>query len=106
MKWLQFDGGPEVARIWALNQGLGFAWKELYGDEEIKKSWSQWIDLEILEEQGKWELLPKIWNAPWYEEWFTYSTAQVSETLTGAASVADTCKAMQNKWIELRKEYS
>src|SRR5690606_11160068 len=63
------DGSYPVVRRWALEHGLGFAQLPLFEDPEIRESFGQWVDVDLLESISKHDARIKQGLTPYFAEW-------------------------------------
>jgi multiple sugar transport system substrate-binding protein len=98
------NGEYVVAKRWALESGLGFGQKPLFDDPEVKKSLSQWMDLDIRQKQL--ELARAQRYTKWYGIWDEDFRREYVRATSGEVSAEDALAAMAERWNELKKQYT
>jgi multiple sugar transport system substrate-binding protein len=107
-KFLEYFGGKTgsqfspVVKRWAVENGLGFGWKSLWNDSEVKAAFNKWGDSAML--QKNQELArAKDGLTKFYPSWDIFSRAQLQKAYLGQVSTQNALKAMADKWNELKK---
>jgi multiple sugar transport system substrate-binding protein len=107
-KFLEYFGGKTgsqfspVVKRWAVENGLGFGWKSLWNDSEVKAAFNKWGDSAML--QKNQELArAKDGLTKFYPSWDIFSRAQLQKSYLGQVSTQNALKAMADKWNELKK---
>jgi multiple sugar transport system substrate-binding protein len=107
-KFLEYFGGKTgsqfspVVKRWAVENGLGFGWKSLWNDSEVKAAFDKWGDSAML--QKNQELArAKDGLTKFYPSWDIFSRAQLQKSYLGQVSTQNALNAMADKWNELKK---
>jgi multiple sugar transport system substrate-binding protein len=98
------DGEYVVAKRWALESGLGFGQKPLFNDPEVRKSLSQWMDLETRQEQL--ELARAQRYTEWYGIWDEDFRREYVRAMSGETSAEDALATTAERWNELKEQHS
>jgi multiple sugar transport system substrate-binding protein len=98
------DGEYQVAKRWALESGLGFGQKALFDDPEVRKSLSQWMDLDVRQEQL--ELARAQRYTVWYGIWDEDFRREYASAMSGEISAEEALATSAERWNELKKQYS
>lgn len=99
------DGDLYTAKFWFKEQGLGFAFKELGEDPEIKAALETWADPAVYQQLAEIAIPRNVILAPWYSEFETAMQKQVQQVMTDQATPADAVKAMAAAATDLAKKY-
>jgi multiple sugar transport system substrate-binding protein len=99
------DGQYHVAKRWALDFGLGTAWKEVVEDPEVVASWKQWRDLDITKQQIGKSRTRDISKALWFPEWDWYMMGAVQDYIQGKTEVGALIKDLSDKAVALKSQY-
>jgi len=97
------DGQYHVAKRWALDFGLGTAWKEVVEDPEVVMNWKQWRNLDITKQQIATSKTRDIAKAAWFPEWDWFMMGRVQDYIAGKVSVDTLIKELNDKAITLKK---
>jgi multiple sugar transport system substrate-binding protein len=98
------DGEYVVAKRWALESGLGFGQKPLFNDPEVRKSLSQWMDLDVRQEQL--ELARAQRYTEWYGIWDEDFRREYVRAMSGETSAEDALATTAERWNELKEQHS
>ena len=98
------NGEYVVAKRWALESGLGFGQKPLFDDPEVRKSLSQWMDLDIRQKQL--ELARAQRYTKWYGIWDEDFRREYVKATSGEVSAEDALAEMAKSWNELKEQYT
>jgi multiple sugar transport system substrate-binding protein len=97
-----FGGGDyEVARRWAVEDGLGFAALPLFDDRAVQDAFSTWIDVEKFKEQAK--TARNAVNPEWKGMWSEFFRPLMAKAFVGGATVKEVMDQGAAKWIEYKK---
>ena len=99
------DGQYHVIKRWALEFGLGSAYKEVMADPEIVASFSQWRDTEITKKQLENATSRDIAKQIWFPEWDLFMMQQVQEYIRGSMSTDQIVDKLSQKVAELKQQY-
>jgi len=99
------DGKYHVIKRWALEFGLGSAYKEVMADPDIVASFSKWRDLDISAKQVELGTARKIGKAIWFPEWDLYMMQQAQETFRSGAPIDKLVSDLAAKAAELKTQY-
>lgn len=99
------DGQYHVSKRWALEFGLGSAYRELMADPEVVESFSKWRDLDVSAQQLGLATSRKIAKAIWFPEWDLFMMQQVQEYLRSGSSTDQLVTALAQKAEELKTQY-
>lgn len=101
-RFIEHMGGGDyaVARRWAAQQGLGFAQLPLFEAPEVRDTWGDWIDVDLLREQvanarsGTWTEWTSIWSASF--------RPLLAQAMVGDISVEEALSRGAERWNEYR----
>ncbi len=99
------DGQYHVAKRWALEFGLGTAWKEVVEDPEVTKAWGQWRDLDVTKQQIAKSRTRDVSKALWFPEWDWYMMGAVQDYIQGKTDIGALIKDLYDKAVELKQQY-
>lgn len=99
------DGQYHVIKRWALEFGLGSAYKDVMGDPEVVASFSQWRDLGISTKQVEIATSRDIAKTTWFPEWDLFMMQRTQDYIRGNGSLDELCDALVSKVAELKKQY-
>ncbi len=100
------DGQYHVAKRWALDFGLGTAWREVVEDPEVQKQWATWRDLDITKQQIEKSRTRDVSKALWFPEWDWYMMGAVQDYFQGKTKIGDLVTDLYNKAVELKQQYA
>ncbi|MGH3321970.1 MAG: ABC transporter substrate-binding protein [Streptosporangiaceae bacterium] len=98
------DGKYVVAKEWALSSGLGFGQKPLLDDPDVRKSLSQWMDLETRRKQL--ELARAQRYTVWFGVWDEFFRREYVNALSGNGDADSALEATAQKWKQLKRKYT
>jgi multiple sugar transport system substrate-binding protein len=107
-KFLEYFGGKTgdqfspVVKRWAVENGLGFGWKSLWNDAEVKTAFNKWGDSAMLQKNQE-VARAKDGLTKFYPSWDVFSRTELQKAYLGQVSTQDALKAMADKWNELQK---
>lgn len=99
------DGQYHVIKRWALEFGLGSAYREVMGDPEVMASFSQWRDLGISAKQVEIATSRDIAKTTWFPEWDLFMMQRTQDYIRGDGSLDQLCDGLAGKVAELKKQY-
>jgi len=99
------DGQYHVIKRWALEFGLGSAYKEVMADPEVVASFSKWRDLGITGKQLELATSRKIAKTTWFPEWDLFMMQRGQEYIQGNLSTDQIADQLSQKVVELKKQY-
>ena len=110
-KLIQYLGGKDedgqlyTAKRWYLLKGLGFAYPELWQDNEIYDSTSAWADVPTIEKIGQTSRPIEIIKTPWYYDFERNMVPILQKAVTRQASVSDTLKELADHARKVKKDW-
>jgi multiple sugar transport system substrate-binding protein len=99
----EVDGQYAIAKRWAVEKGLGFGQLPLFDDADVQKSFSQWVDVDVLKQQ--------VSNArgrrqgAWYGIWGEFLRLELVRAVNGETSVAEALGRSAEKARELKTQF-
>lgn len=99
------DGQYHVIKRWALEFGLGSAYKEVMADPEVVASFSKWRDLDVSAKQLELATARKVGKAIWFPEWDLFMMQKVQEYFRSGTSTDQLVEALASKAGELKTQY-
>ncbi|WGF88088.1 ABC transporter substrate-binding protein [Marinivivus vitaminiproducens] len=99
------DGQYHVIKRWALEFGLGSAYKDVMADPEIVESFSKWRDLDVSAKQLETATSRAIGKAIWFPEWDMFMMQQVQEYIRSGSSTDELVENLAEKASELKTQY-
>jgi multiple sugar transport system substrate-binding protein len=99
------DGQYHVIKRWALEFGLGSAYKEVMADPEVVASFSKWKDLDVTAKQLSLGTSRKIAKATWFPEWDLFMMQRVQEYIRSGSSTDQLVSELAAKASELKQQY-
>lgn len=99
------DGEYKFQKILFTDIGAGFGVKPLFKDPEIRKTYSSYTDIDVVEKQQALARKKDV-VTPWFGEWMETNGAAWQKAILQQASVEDALKSSAEKWDELKKENS
>jgi multiple sugar transport system substrate-binding protein len=103
---LDENGDPYTARFWFRERGLGFAYKKLADDPEIKSLLQKWVDPAVYGKQAETARARENIKEPWYSEWESGNQQLLQRALTAQLSVDEAMQGMADNAQKLKKQYS
>jgi multiple sugar transport system substrate-binding protein len=100
------DGQYHVAKRWALDFGLGTAWKEVVEDPEVVASWKTWRDLDVTTKQIATSRGRDISKALWFPEWDFYMMGAVQDYIQGKTEIGALIKDLYDQAVKLKNQYA
>jgi len=99
------DGQYHVIKRWALEFGLGSAYREVMTDPEIVASFSKWRDLDVSAKQLDMATSRTIAKSIWFPEWDMFMMQQVQEYVRSNGSTDKLVSALAQKATDLKAQY-
>jgi multiple sugar transport system substrate-binding protein len=99
------DGQYHVIKRWALEFGLGSAYKKVMGDPEVVASFSKWKDLDVTAKQLSLSTSRKIAKTTWFPEWDLFMMQRVQEYIRSGSSTDKLVSELAAKASELKQQY-
>lgn len=109
-KLVEFLGGEDatgqyfVPKRWALDFGLGFAYKSLYEDPDIRASLGGWINPDLLSEQGQYAVDRSYRFTPFFSDWETDAWGTLQNLMRGTAG-DEAYNQLATNWQDLKQAY-
>ncbi len=107
-QFLQYFGGkvngtfsPVVVR-WAVENGLGFGWKSLWDDQQVRTAFSQWGDPDMLRRNQELARI-KEGLTKYFPDWDVFTRAELQKAYLGQTSTQAALDAMAEKWKSLKQ---
>ncbi len=101
------DGKFGVAIKWAAENGLGFAYSELYDNPEVADKFNAWGNVSIEREQeSKYSMSMEGMKTPWFTEFSEVIRREVHNVLGGNKSTMEGLNAMADEWNKMRSKYT
>src|SRR6266536_2423331 len=91
---LDEKGAPYTAKFWFMNRGLGFTYKALGDDPEIKAKLAKFVDADLYSKQAETARVREAVTEPWYSEWESGNQKLMQQVFTKQLSVDDGIKGM------------
>jgi len=98
------DGEYKVVKRWALEKGLGFAQLPLFDDPDVRKSWSEWINMDGYKKQAELAWGPK--KPVWYGIWDPLYRSMLVQALHQEIPVEKALANAAKKWNELKAQFT
>ncbi|MFB9299105.1 extracellular solute-binding protein [Kibdelosporangium philippinense] len=106
VRLLNYLGGPETARFWFMQRGLGFAFKEMAVDAEIKATLAKFAEPDVYTGLAENAKARNVLGAPWYSEFEAALQKSVQQLLTNQADGAAVAASLAETATSLAKKYS
>ncbi len=108
-KYIEYSGGETdgkfaIAKRWAVEKGLGFGQLPLFDDPDVKKSFSEWVDVDVLKQQVSHARARR--QPAWYGGWAEFARLQLIRAVNGEVPVADAFGAAAARARELKQQFS
>lgn len=94
---------PYTAKFWFMKRGLGFAFKDLDDDPEIRAKLEEFIDPDVYFEQATLARPREAINESWYSEWESANQQTLQDVFIGRVDPDDAMQQMADN-AELFKE--
>jgi multiple sugar transport system substrate-binding protein len=99
------DGQYHVIKRWALEFGLGSAYKEVMADPEVVASFAKWRNIDIASKQLELGTARKIGKTIWFPEWDLFMMQRVQEYLRGGMTTDQIVSELAKKASDLKTQY-
>jgi len=108
-KYIEYSGGETdgkyvIAKRWAVEKGLGFGQLPLFDDPDVQKSFSEWVDVDLLKQQVSHARARR--QPAWYGIWAEFARLQLIRAVNNEVPVAEAFSAAADKARELKKQFS
>jgi multiple sugar transport system substrate-binding protein len=99
-----FDGvtGYNIAKQWAVNNGLGFSIKSMWNDPDVIRTVSAMTNQSVLQKQQGLALSKQGMQAPWFAEWMSYTRSELSKAILQEQPTATALENVKQQWIALK----
>jgi multiple sugar transport system substrate-binding protein len=107
-EFLQYFGGkPDgaispVVKRWAVENGLGFGWKSLWDDADVRKAFSTWGSPDMLK-QNQQLARSKEGLTKYYPSWDVYTRGQLQKAYLKQVTTTAALSGMADKWNSLKQ---
>ena len=98
----EVDGSFQVAKRWAVEQGLGFAQIPLTEDPEVVAAFSQWVDVDLWKDQLSKARARR--QAIWYGIWAESFNPLLGQALNGEISAEEALASAADEWNKLKEQ--
>jgi ABC-type glycerol-3-phosphate transport system substrate-binding protein len=112
VKLIEYLGGKYndefvIAKRWAAENGLGFAYAELYDDPDVASTFNAWGDVEVEREQEeKYSMSMEGMKTPWFTEFSEVIRREVHNVLSQTKTTLEALDDMANEWNIMREKYT
>jgi multiple sugar transport system substrate-binding protein len=104
---LDQQGNPYTAKFWFINRGLGFAYKDLGNDPDVKAKLQKFADpVDIYNTQIESARTREGVTEPWYSEWESGNQKLMQQVFTKQLSVDDCLSKMADSARKLKQQNS
>ncbi len=93
-----------IAKQWAVNNGLGFSMKPLWNDADVVRTVSAMADVNVLQKQQGLALAKQGMQAPWFAEWMSYTRAELSKAILREQTTQAALENIKAQWLSLKGE--
>ena len=106
--FLQYFGGKvdgkisPVVKRWAVENGLGFGWKSLWDDAEVRTAFSSWGNPDMLR-QNQQLARAKEGLTKYYPAWDVFTRGQLQKAYLSQMSTDAALNGMADRWNTLKK---
>jgi multiple sugar transport system substrate-binding protein len=98
----EVDGVFQVAKRWAVDQGLGFAQIPLTEDPEVIEAFSKWVDVDLWREQLA--LARARRQAVWYGIFAETFNPLLGQALNGEITAEEALASAADEWNSLKEQ--
>lgn len=98
----EVDGTFQVAKRWAVDQGLGFAQIPLTEDPEVVAAFSKWVDVDLWRDQLSKARARR--QAIWYGIWAESFNPLLGQALNGEISAEEALQSAADEWNKLKEQ--
>ncbi len=99
------DGQYHVIKRWALEFGLGSAYREIMADPDVVASFGQWRNLDVSNQQLEKATARNISKTIWFPEWDLFMMQNVQEYIRGEGDTDAVVGLLTDKVAELKTQY-
>ncbi len=99
------DGQYHVIKRWALEFGLGSAYKEVMTDPEVVASFSKWKNLDVTAKQLERATSRKISKTIWFSEWDLFMMQRTQEYIRTDMPTDQLVSELAKKAADLKQQY-
>jgi multiple sugar transport system substrate-binding protein len=99
------DGQYHVIKRWALEFGLGSAYKDVMSDPDVVASFSKWKNLDVGAKQLERGTSRKIAKTIWFSEWDLFMMQRVQEYIRSDTSTDQLVSDLATKAADLKQQY-
>ncbi|ONI74665.1 hypothetical protein ALI144C_38190 [Actinosynnema sp. ALI-1.44] len=100
------DGKPSTARFWFDQRGLGFPFRQLADDPDIRTTLAKFTDPETYTKLSAVAKPRNLLGAPWYGEYESAQQKTVQQLLTNQTDASAAVSSLSETAISLAKKYS
>lgn len=109
-RFIDFHGGSteadgedtyQVAKTWAVQNGLGFSAESLWDDPEVQEAFGEFADIDVLREQKALARAKDGMDAPWFAEWMSFVRTEVQSVLLGEQETEPALERIKEQWTQL-----
>jgi len=112
VKLIEYLGGKYndefvVAKRWAAENGLGFAYAELYDDPDVAETFNAWGDVEIEREQEEQHSMSmEGMKTPWFTEFSEVIRREVHNAIGQTKTTLEALDDMAKEWNNMKEKYT
>jgi len=112
IKLVEYMGGKtegefKIATKWAADNGLGFAYPELYDNPEVKDKFNSWGNVDIEREQEtNYTMSMEGMKTPWFTEFSEVVRREIHSVLGGQKSIIEGLDTMADEWNKMKSKYT
>ena len=99
------DGQYHVIKRWALEFGLGSAYREIMTDPEVVASFETWRNLDVSSAQLEKATARKIAKTIWFPEWDLYMMQKTQDYIRGTGDTDALVGLLSDKAADLKAQY-
>lgn len=94
--------GYNIAKQWAVNNGLGFSIKSLWNDPDVLRTVSAMTNVNVLQKQQGLALSKQGMQAPWFAEWISYVRAELPKAFLREETTTIALENIKQQWLSLK----
>jgi len=98
------ETGYQVAKRWAVENGLGFSILSLWQDPAVEKAFSAMADTNVMQAQKELAISKDGISAPWFAEWISYVRTEVQKALLRQDTTENVLENIKQQWLDLKAE--
>lgn len=108
LKFIEYFGGEhngeyKVAKVWAVEHGLGFGQIPLFDDPDVRRSMGEWVVVDDLLEQLERARARR--QTVWYGVWAEFMRLQMARALAKEVSVGEALQAAAQRARQLKRQF-